>query len=359
MKRIIVISEDLAPPWDEGIKKFAYSLGKALEADNELLLVNVDRSGKSNAGARRVPSTKTFMHPTLKKVIRHFAPDVVLYVPSPSATLGSFVRSYALRRHAPRAALAMVALIPRRHGRFLRPVLHGTAPDVVLVPSYASLLHLHELAVKGDIVPVGVDLSVYCPGSGKQRAELRAKYRVRPDAYVYLHVGHLSPKRNLLHLRGLAASRAFNVDGGLASAPKTEVIVIGSTSTPESAALRSELEAGGVRVIREFVAVEEFYRLADCYVFPVEDVEGCVEIPLSVFEALASGLPVLSTPFGGLRDFLFPGDDLRYWETPDELVAAAAAMREGRKPAVRDMSPFSWENVARKILNALDGVNRN
>ena len=43
-KRIVVISEDLVEPWDEGIKKFAYSVGKALEREHEALIIHVDRS---------------------------------------------------------------------------------------------------------------------------------------------------------------------------------------------------------------------------------------------------------------------------------------------------------------------------
>ena len=119
--------------------------------------------------------------------------------------------------------------------------------------------------------------------------------------------------------------------------------------------LRAELEASGVRVIRDVVPVEEFYQLADCYVFPVIDHEGCVEIPLSVLEAMACGIPVVSRPFGGLRDILQPGDDLIYWDTTEEFAAAAAAMRASSPVAVRSMSDFSWSAIGSQLLAALEG----
>ena len=106
MKRIVVVSEDLAPPWDEETGKFAWSVGRALAMDNDVRLINVDRSGTGgeHETIRRVPGTRTFMTPSLRREIRSFSPDAVLYVPSSSSTIGSFVRAYALRRHAPSAA---------------------------------------------------------------------------------------------------------------------------------------------------------------------------------------------------------------------------------------------------------------
>jgi glycosyltransferase involved in cell wall biosynthesis len=235
----------------------------------------------------------------------------------------------------------MVALIPRRHRLRMRPLLRGAAPDVIFVASYASLLHLSDLSLRGDVVPVGVDLEAFRPAREGEKSALRRAHGIPQDAFVYLHVGHLSPKRNLGALARLQHE------------PGAHVIVIGSTSTPEDGALRAGLEAAGVRVIREFVPVNEFYRLADAYVFPVVDSEGCVEIPLSVVEALASGLPVIARPFGGLRDFVAPGDDVRYFESDDEMVAHARSLQRGPRPPVRDMGDFAWGRVAGRIVACL------
>ena len=349
--RIVIVSEDLVEPWDEGIKKFAFSIGRALATDHPVRIINVDRGGAAfgngaqpSAGSREihdVPGTRTFIQPALRHEVRSFVPDVVIYVPSPSLTVGSFLRSYALHRHWPGARIAMVGLIPRRHPSHMRVLLGATSPDVVFVPSYASLLHLSDLSLTGDVVPVGVDLDRFRPAREGEKETLRRARNIPVDATVYLHVGHLSPKRNVTALKRLAGE------------PGAHVIVIGSTSTPEDVQLRSDLEAAGVHVIREFVPVDEFYRLADCYVFPVIDSEGCVEIPLSVIESLASGLPVIARPFGGLRDVLPPGDDLRYFEDEEEMVVRARALRDGPRPVTRDMTPFAWRAIAERLVSRL------
>jgi glycosyltransferase involved in cell wall biosynthesis len=223
----------------------------------------------------------------------------------------------------------------------LRHLFKRIAPDVVWVPSYLSLLHLSRLSIPGDVLPLGVDLGVLRPPGDGEKYHLRSRLDVARDAFVFLHVGRVGLRRNLEALTALLESA------------RAEVILVGSTSTPEDRALGLELESKGIKVISELVNVEEFYRLADCYVFPAENTLDCVEIPSSVIEALASGLPVLTTPFGGLKDFFRAGEDLRYWRTEEELRAAAVELRANRPPEVRDMSEFSWDRIGQKMLETL------
>lgn len=342
-RRIAVISEDLVEPWDEGIKKFAYSIARALFERADVLPVNVARGGVGGEAAEKISGTRTFLNRELRKKLRTFSPHMVLYIPSPSSTIGSFLRARVLRSIVPDAKHGMVAMIPRRHGSIWKPVLRFAAPDVIFVPSYASLLYLKQRGMNGELIPFGVDPGVFKAGDHEERALLRDKYRVAMDAFVFLHVGHLSRKRNLESLVVLKKR-----------VPDTEVIVVASTSTPEDRMLRREMEAADIRVIREYVQVEDYYRLADCYVFPVEENEGSVELPLSVLESLASKLPVLTTPFGGLRDFLPEGPDVIYWETAPDLVAKAISLRGGDRPMTRSMERFSWSAVAAHIVETLD-----
>ena len=341
-EKIVVISEDLAEPWDEGFKKFAHSLAEVLEKQNDVLVVNVDRSGVADDRAVRVPGTKTFFSEDLRDKIRSFSPRKIIYIPSASTTSASFLRALALRFHAPRARIGMVGLQPRRRSWISWLQAKFVSPHVVFVFSYNTLLSLQRRSINAALLPMGIDLSVFRPAQSGEKEALRGRYGIPDDAFVFLHAGHLSPSRNLLPLTRLAAR------------PKSLVLLVSSTSTREDTRLREHLESKGVRIIRKIVPIEEYYRLSDCYVFPVEDPYSCAEIPLGVLEALASGIPVISRPFGGLRDLLPDGADITYWHSDEELIHAAKRLQAAGPPEVRNMSEFSWDSVGDRVIEMLE-----
>ncbi|MBR2733952.1 MAG: glycosyltransferase family 4 protein, partial [Selenomonadaceae bacterium] len=66
--------------------------------------------------------------------------------------------------------------------------------------------------------------------------------------------------------------------------------------------LSAELD-NSIRVIGEVDAPQEFYRMADVYIFPSRH-EG---LPTSLLEAMACGLPAVTSDIGGCEDVIQNG----------------------------------------------------
>jgi glycosyltransferase involved in cell wall biosynthesis len=110
-----------------------------------------------------------------------------------------------------------------------------------------------------------------------------------------------------------------------------------------------------VRVIDTYLSkVEEIYQAADVYVFPVQDDGSAIATPMSVLEAMACNLPVITTRFGALPR-LFPneGSGLVYINNEPELRSAVDDVLADGRPAVETRQlvlSFDWAAIADAMI---------
>jgi glycosyltransferase involved in cell wall biosynthesis len=344
--RLCLVCEDLSLPIDEGIKKFITSVSGPLAQMTDLLILASGDARPLPASVQAAPANRFLLGGTLWRTLRRFQPHIVVYVPIAAATRNSFVRCAVLRSYAPRARLLMVSLQPRTYGPLARRLIRRLSPDLTLVQSLATCHSLTTLGCPTAVLPSGVDLHAFAPVSRQEKLALRARYGLPPEAYVVLHVGHLKRKRNVLLLNRVRSELSC------------ETVVVGSTSTPNGVDddVTATLRAGGTHVIDRYIErIAELYQLADCYLFPVHATGGAIEAPLSVLEAMACDLPVVTTRFGFLRQAFTDGPGFTFADSDDGLLAAVSglhATREQLTPGqVRaQVQPFSWDAIARALL---------
>jgi glycosyltransferase involved in cell wall biosynthesis len=335
---IFLVAEKLDAVPDEGYRNFTRELARALSAKVATRLYSV--GGSVPGEAHPLPPSRLLVSAALWRAVRSHHPFALVYVSKSSATLAALIRARLLKWLSPGAAVVLVALQPRllsSGGRALARVLR---PDLLLVPSEEERKRAARWGARTGIVSCGIDLARFRPPIPGERAALRRRWGVLEGDTVILHVGHLKPGRNLLALEPLA------------SRPATTVIVVGSSRTGrESRALGQRLSEHGIRVIAGFQpAIEELYRQADCYVFPVTSPDEAVALPLSVLEALASGLPVVCTPFGALPE-RFGGASGVAFATSNSEFAAAIDKLVAARPNTRALAtPYSWHEVADQLL---------
>jgi glycosyltransferase involved in cell wall biosynthesis len=198
-------------------------------------------------------------------------------------------------------------------------------------------------------VPSGVDLERFTIPDLAQHEAARARLGVERKDRLILHVGHLS--RHRMQVGEITR---------LAAAPGRRIVVIGSTDTPQDPDVVRTLQQAGATVIQEYVPrIEAVYGAADVYLFPTREKRSSIGVPLSILEALACGLSVVSTPFEGLPR-LFPDSAyVRFAESTQDIDRALEEAPPPRDPRARALvEPLSWERVAAVVEALLESLSR-
>ena len=241
----------------------------------------------------------------------------------------------------------MIALQPKPLKNWQRHAVKCIKPLTVLTPSPLLKQQLEAMGINTVLIPLITDLTVFKPLDTRERKKtLRAKYGISLDAFVVTHVGHLNHGRNLTSLMPLQTAHV-------------QVVIVGSSSTPEDAigpaSLKAELENKGAIILDRFIErIEEIYQLSDLYVFPVEDQNSSIGMPLSILEARACGIPVLTTDFGGVKQFLDDDFGGIYYSKPEDFVQAVKKIQEKDtsefiKTAVSKLNKRFYQIIQRAI----------
>ncbi len=185
----------------------------------------------------------------------------------------------------------------------------------------------------------GVNLEKFKQTDTSLKIQLRAKYGFRSDEKIILHVGHIKKTRNIEVLKSM-------IPFGY------KIVIIGSTTTIADYDFQKYLEGIGFYIIRKFIPnIQEFYQLADIYIFPVSSFDNAIEFPLSILEAIACNIPVLSTRFGGLVDFFNENKYFQFFDNEHDLIQKANKLslnppEDNRNKIIKQ---FSWDNILQQI----------
>jgi D-inositol-3-phosphate glycosyltransferase len=240
------------------------------------------------------------------------------------------------------------------------------AADRVIAVSPADkrqmIEHYGGCAQKIEVVPGGVDLARFTPGS---RTEARRALGLDPRQAVLLFVGRI---QRLKGIDVLLRAAAELVRGRL-ERPLQVLIVGGQPSggperAPEQrevARLRDLSSALGLEAVVRFVGavpqeqLPSYYRAADAVVMP----SSYESFGLVAAEAMACGTPVVASQVGGLRwivqdgktGFLIPWRNPRLFAEKLELILRRPALAtELGHNAVEAVRPLSWGATAERLL---------
>jgi UDP-glucose:(heptosyl)LPS alpha-1,3-glucosyltransferase len=172
--------------------------------------------------------------------------------------------------------------------------------------------HYHVPA--GDIVVIynGVDLERFHPGNRQRfRSEVRRQYDIPDSARVFLFVGSGFERKGVRYL----IEAAERLDASVT------LLIVGKGSGEK---FRDIIKKQRVIFCGPQKQIEQYYAAADAFVFPtMYEPFGNVHL-----EALASGLPVITTRNSGASEIIDEGKSGFVVQGPEDTEAIAAGMKK-------------------------------
>lgn len=325
----ICLLGDFAGTPDEGMKNISSNIRERLQVNHDVLALN-----------SRAVLTKGF-----QKNIRAFKPEIIHYLHGPTIR-SLIILSIAKVSTGNNVKTVASATRPYFSGlsRWAAPLFK---PDLVLTQSDRAENFFTTKGFKTAFFPNGIDCRKFGPANIKEKAELRKKFELPIGKEIILHVGHIKENRNLRVLSAIQKET------------HVQVVIVGSTSEKMDERLNQDLIQSGIKIYREyFDDIAQFYKLADLYVFPVLDTGnkqprgynqmGAVDLPLSVMEAMACNLPVITTYFGALPGVFESGGGLTFCRTNTEITSTVH-QTGGECRTRKKVLPYDWEEVTNQL----------
>lgn len=282
-----------------------------------------------------VSTTVSINSPFFWGEIRRFRPDIIHFILSPSLSGLLVSKLVSVVNYRAKSVISAIHLDP-----IPRAVLRLCSPDLMLVQSRQSEAACASAGLATEFLPNGVDTARFHPVPPDEKRRLRGVFNMPRDKFV------------ILHLASLTAARNLGIFMQLQEDSSNQVVIVGREHEAVDEDAIDKLEASGCMVwIRHFPNIEQVYALADCYVFPVLDASGCIETPLSVLEAMACNLPVITTRYGALPRLFTDENGIFFANNFQETSRCIQRIKSGDISIdTRNMvSHYSWENAAKRL----------
>jgi glycosyltransferase involved in cell wall biosynthesis len=242
---------------------------------------------------------------------------VIARAPGPPAIVSDWhnIESELMRRYAANTPSLLKKVLARRTAALIENsearIIHRCHAHVVASEREREQLLARFPSARINVVPNGVDVSTFTPTPGPQGRSLlfvgAMDYHANVDAVTWF-AREVWPRAAAIH-------------------PEREFFIVGRNPVNAVLALASDR----VRITGTVDDVRPYYANAFAVVVPLRVGAGT---RLKVLEAMAAGVPVVSTRLGAEGIDAEPGRNLLIADTPEEMIAALEALTPEKRTAL-------------------------
>lgn len=312
---------------DEGMKNISKTVKEKLSGKHEIISMGLKDSLKIGSIKR----------------MEEFCPSIIHYFHGP--TIKSLLILKLLKSLLGNKIKIVVSATRPYFSKYSRWMIPYVKPDLIFTQSEKFEKFFIGKGCKVVFLPNGVDCQKFSPVSNDQKMLLRRKFNIAEKLKILLHVGHIKSNRKLEIFEKIQ-----QIDG-------IQIIIVGGTAQKSDNQIKHELKKSGIRIIHEYIEdISEIYKLADLYVFTIQDTGenmpesynqvGAIDLPLSVFEAMACNLPVITTRFGALPRLFHESDGFYYASNEGQILSLIENFSFNDSYNTRKkVLPFDWEHI--------------
>lgn len=312
MKKVLLATRPIVPPWDEASKNFAYFLGKTV-AGHELTLL-----GTRQVSLPELPETATLArvyrsaHFGLREKADLFAYlrghrsgfDVTHYLFTPTRLNIGVIRAFARPKSGKTIQTVATLRTDLYSPQTLKRLLFA---DQVTVYTDATKAKLASMGVTNvERIYPGIDLDRYQPRAKNQ--SVLDTYGLSADDFLVVYPGEYTRlgatdylvETLIRHFTGAVAEPFVFL---FACRIKNEADRVKREEVRErfrAAGCLDRVRFDEGDATADMAAV---YNTADIVAFPVGDLRGKFDVPLIIIEAYASGKPVILSDLEAFREF--------------------------------------------------------
>lgn len=328
--RICLLGDFTGKP-DEGMKNISKTVRDKLSLKHDILALN---------------PRELFKKRTIKN-IRSFQLETIHYLHGP--TIRSLILLKVVKCFSGSRPKTIVSATRPYFSKFSMWTVPLFKPDLVLTQSNKFEDFIEEKGCRVEFLPNGVDCNKFAPVSEMEKCHIRNEFGLPEDKKIVLHVGHIKTNRKLEVFK-----RIQGIDN-------IQVVIVGGATEAADKILLRDLQEAGIKVFHKYYKdISQFYKMSNLYVFPIKDTGnklpdtynqvGAIDMPLSVFEAMACNLPVITTRFEALQRLFQPGDGLHYAEYETDIITKVKNFSFKNVCETRQkVLPYDWDRIVARI----------
>ncbi|MDZ7611575.1 MAG: glycosyltransferase family 4 protein [Candidatus Moranbacteria bacterium] len=320
MKKVLLFTRPLNPPWDEASKNLAYQIAvKCREKDIHFnVFTGKGSSGKpafaENVTAREIFKKTEFDTAERARLLIYFMTErnsqgIIHFLFTPRPLTSFFFRlKLAFSKVKTIQTIATLSDNYFQNPKSLKKILFG---DKIVAQSEYTFKNLNKAGFENlELVYPGIDIQKFSPGAKNNK--LMRQLGIKNNDFTVLFAGEYT-RLNAIDDIMEAFYRLWKRpagDGGEIKLILACRIKSSSDRQKKEAAMNECKKRGFLEKVIFLDTIEnmaELYRVSDINIFPAREMAGKFDIPLALVEAMAVGKPVIVSDIPVLQEFIKDG----------------------------------------------------